>query len=337
MYVIYHSSDSFAGVTGVSMLSLFENNKEFDEIHVLYIERGMSEENRCKLRSIAETYGRQLEFMEMPNWSERLGITLKSCKSGWLGFGYNRLFLTEFIPQNVNKVLYLDSDTVIEGSLNELWNIDISDYYLAGVDDCLSSKYRKVVGLDNCGTYVNAGMLMINLKRWREENVISDFIKLLRDNNGYFIFNEQSIINSLFSGKIRILPQKYNVNTLVYLFTYDELLKLRKPHKFSYSVDEYNEARKSPVITHYTGNFLVNRRPWIHNSDHPHSTVYDKYKNISPWSETEYLTDNRKKSEQVYNWICNILPRRCMIWIVSILYNYIRPIQFKRKINENRL
>lgn len=44
MYVIYHSSDSFAEVTGVSMVSLFENNKQMDRIQVLYIERGMSDE-----------------------------------------------------------------------------------------------------------------------------------------------------------------------------------------------------------------------------------------------------------------------------------------------------
>ena len=120
MYVIYHSSDSFAEVTGVSMVSLFENNKQMDRIQVLYIERGMSDENKMKLQSIAEKYNREISFMEMPNWSEKLNIELKSSKAGWLGFGYNRLFLTEFIPDNVDRVLYLDSDTVIEDSLDEL-------------------------------------------------------------------------------------------------------------------------------------------------------------------------------------------------------------------------
>ena len=87
MYVIYHSSDSFAEVTGISMTSLFENNQHMNNIHVLYIERGMSDKNKKLLECIAAKYGRELEFMEMPDWSEKLNIELKSCKAGWLGFG----------------------------------------------------------------------------------------------------------------------------------------------------------------------------------------------------------------------------------------------------------
>lgn len=325
MYVIYHSSDSFASVTGVSMVSLFENNKDFEQIQVLYIERGMSEENRDKLRKIADTYGRQLQFMEMPNWSEKLNITLQSCKSGWLGFGYNRLFLTEYVPDSIDRVLYLDSDTIIEGSLMELWNVDMDDYYLAGVDDCLSSKYRDVVGLDRNGTYVNAGMLLINLKKWREDNIINEFIQMIYKNNGYFVFNEQTIINSLFSGKIKILPQKYNVNSLVYLFEYDELMKLRKPYKFSYNQEEYYEARKNPIITHYTGNFYVSRRPWVQDSDHPHKDKYLEFYSLTPWREIELKKDTQSRKAKIYNKVCRMLPRKVMIGLVSIIYNNIRP------------
>ena len=60
MYVIYHSSDAFADVTGVSIASLFENNRHFEEIHVLYIEKGMSQTNKEKLQQLAETYGRTI-------------------------------------------------------------------------------------------------------------------------------------------------------------------------------------------------------------------------------------------------------------------------------------
>lgn len=60
----------------------------------------------------------------------------------------------------------------------------------------------------------------------------------------FFVFNEQSIINSLFAGKIKVLPQKYNVNSLIYLFEYDELMRLRKPYLFSYSKEELNSAKK---------------------------------------------------------------------------------------------
>ena len=336
MYVIYHSSDAFASVTGVSMLSLFENNRHMEDIRVLYIERGMTEENKDRLRSIAERYGRSLEFMAMPNWSQKLDIQLKSCKSGWLGFGYNRLFLTEFVPDTVDRLLYLDSDTVIEGPLDELWNVDFGDDYLAGVDDCLSSTYRKIVDLKEGGTYINSGVLMVNLKKWREDNILEVFLKTLKDNNGYFVFNEQSILNSVFSGRIKIMHQKFNVNSLVYLFEYSELMRLRKPRDFSYTPEEYYEARNHPVLTHFTGNFYVHRRPWVENSDHPHKDAFMKYLEMTPWAGMPLAPDTRGNGSKRYTELCHKLPRGMMIGSVSFLYNDLRPMSFKRKLKKER-
>lgn len=336
MYVIYHSSDLFAEVTGVSMLSLFENNKHIDEIHVLYIERGVSEHNKNLLRSIAAQYGRTLEFMAMPNWSEKLNINLKSSKAAWLGFGYNRLFLTEFVPQQVDKVLYLDSDTIIEDKLDDLWNIDLGNYYMAAVDDCLSSHYRKIVDLPGNGTYCNSGVLLINLKKWREEHITKKFIRVLFENNGYFIYNEQSLLNSLFAGKILILPQRFNVNSLVYLFKFEELMRLRQPYRYSYSKAELLEAKEHPAITHFTGNFYIRRRPWFKDSDHPHKDAYLKYRQLSPWNQTPFMPDKRSIKTKMYTELCHVLPRGIMIVLVSILYNRIRPIFFMMEIREKR-
>lgn len=335
MYVIYHSSDSFASVTGVSLLSLFENNKHMDSIQVLYIERGMTEENKSRLRSVAEQYGRSIEFMTMPNWSKKLDIQLKSCKTGWLGFGYNRLFLTEFVPEDVERVLYLDSDTLVEGPLDELWNTNLDGYYMAGVDDCLSSTYRKLVDLKE-GTYCNAGVLLMNLKKWREDNVLSVFMDVLKANNGYFVFNEQSILNSVFAGKVKVLHQKFNVNSLVYLFEYNELMKLRKPKNFSYSPEEYYEARNHPVLTHYTGNFYVHRRPWVEDSDHPHKDAFLRYRAMTPWAEEPLAPDTRDDGDKRHTELCHKLPRGMMIRSVSFLYNRLRPASFKRKIKKER-
>ncbi len=333
MYVIYHSSDSFASVTGVSMLSLFENNKGMDYIHVLYIESGITQENKRRLRNIAEQYGRELEFMKMPDWSEKLNIDLKSSKKEWHGLGYNRLFLTEYLPPDVDRVLYLDSDTLIEQPLNKLWNQDLTGYYLAGVDDCLSSNYRNLVGLGKEGTYVNSGVLLINVEKWREDRICQRFIDMIIKNNGFFIFNEQTAINALFCGKIKILPQNYNVNSLVYLYDFDELMKLRKPYHYSYTKEDLLDAKKHPIITHYTGNFYVYRRPWAQNSDHPHAQAFLKYREMSPWKEEALIEDAKDQNAKCCNKLCHMLPRRIMIRFVSFLYNYIRIVAFTVKLN----
>ncbi len=318
------------------MLSLFENNKSFDKIHVLYIGRGISSQNKEKLETISREYGRTIEFMDMPDWSDKLGIKLKSCKKGWLGFGYNRLFVTEYVPQDVDRVLYLDSDTIIEGDLHELWETDFEGCYMAGVDDCLSSKYRKIVEISDNGVYCNAGVLLLNVKKWREDNITQKFVDEIVKKNGYFVFNEQSLLNYAFSGKVKVLDQKYNVNSLVYVFSYKELLKLRKPYKFSYSPQELDEARENPIITHFTGLFYVARRPWIEKSDHPHKDAFDRYYKMTPWAEIPLSADNRSKASKIYCAVCHILPKPVTLFGVSILYNYIRPFVFKRKLKANR-
>lgn len=336
MYVIYHSSDSFSAVTGTSIISLLENNKGADQIHILYIEKEISEDNKGKLKSIVDKYGRELEFMKMPDWSGELGTMLHTSKSDWLGFGYNRLFLTKYIPDNIDRVLYLDSDTIIERSIEELWNINMNNYYFAGVDDCLSRSYRRICGLKGNGVYCNAGMLLINLKKWREDQVIESFINTIYQNNGYFIFNEQSIINSVFEGEIYVLPLYYNVYSLVFKFEYQELMKLRKPYRYTYDEALYNEARNNPAITHYTGLFCIKHRPWIKNSDHPHKQAFLNYYRLTPWNETPLMEARKNFFSNAVAFLCDYTPKVLMIKIANLVYYYIRPLAFKRRMKKHR-
>lgn len=331
MWVVYHSSDKFAEVTAVSMTSLFENNKNFDEINVLYIEKGMSDDSKDKLRYIADKYGRKIEFVPMPNWSEKLNIKLSTTKKGWLGFGYNRLFITELLPDDVDRILYLDSDTIVESDLTELWNLDFKDCYIAGVDDCLSSRYTKLVDLPDNGTYCNSGMLLINLKKWREDNVKQRFIDYIYEKKGFFVFNEQSILNHIFAGKIYILPPEYNTVTIVFALEYDEMHVLRMPRDYSYTKEQYLNARKNPKIVHYTGLFLIPNRPWETGSTHPYLDAYIIYRKMTPWADSPFMEDNRRTAVKFGQKLCLIMPKALTLRGVSLIYNYLRPIMFERK------
>ena len=102
------------------------------------------------------------------------------------------------------------------------------------------------------------------------------------------------------------------------------------------SKEEYIAAGKKPIITHYTGNFYVERRPWIENSDHPHKDAYIKYRNMSPWKESVMVSDKRNYKKRLMSKVCKSLPRFLMLSFVSFLYNIIRPIYFESKLKEMR-
>lgn len=332
MYIIYHSSDGFGCVTATSIVSLLSNNQDVDDIHILLIEKEMTDKTKERIQDIIDEYHRSIEFINMPNWADKLGISLQSCKSGWLGFGYNRLFVTDLVPENIDRVLYLDSDTIIEQNLSPLWNIDFEDCYLAGVDDCLSQRYNKIVEISETATYCNAGVLMLNLKKWREDHLKQKFIDYIVERNGYFVFNEQTIINSVCPNKIKVLPCSFNTTTLVNTFEYSELIRLRAPRAYSYCKEEYYAARKKPVIIHYTGCFYVERRPWIANSDHPLAAEFDKYYKMTSWRDEPY---QKEKRVSIGKRICHILPKSLMISLVHFVYTDLRVkfirIQLKRK------
>lgn len=149
MVVTYHSSNMFAPVVGTSMLSLFENNQMIDEIQVYIIENKICNENKERLRDIARAYGRQLVFIPMPDISEKFQLGLITVKERWIPDSYCRLFLPELLPNNVEKVLYLDSDTLVVDSLQELWELDMQDCFAAAAKDCLGEPYFELLHLED--------------------------------------------------------------------------------------------------------------------------------------------------------------------------------------------
>jgi lipopolysaccharide biosynthesis glycosyltransferase len=328
MNVVYHSSNGFVDITGVSIISLLENNKDMENIRIFYINRDITDENKAVLSDMVSNYGATIEFVAMPNWSEKFNIRLSTTLKRWLGFGYNRLFITELLPDDIERVIYLDSDTVIEGSLKEIWEMDFEDCYEAAVDDCLSKKYRKMVHLAKDGIYCNSGMLMLNLEKFRKDNVVQKFLNFIAEHKGFFVYNEQTILNSVFENKIKILPLKYNVYTLVYELEYKQLMKLRTPYNYSYSEDDYNEAKNNPVITHYTGCFLTNQRPWVEGSKHPHVDMFLKYKALTPWASEPLRKCNSSVFDKIVEKSIVILPKSVVITVARILYNDFRPILF---------
>ena len=113
MNVVYHSSDSFAVVTGVSITSLFENNKSADTINVWLIEHDITQENKNNLIKIANKYERKIYFIPMPDINSKWHLNLKMIKDEWLFDSYVRLFLDDILPVSVERVLYLDGDVLI--------------------------------------------------------------------------------------------------------------------------------------------------------------------------------------------------------------------------------
>jgi lipopolysaccharide biosynthesis glycosyltransferase len=125
---------------------------------------------------------------------------------------YYRLLIGDILPEEFEKCIYLDIDICVCKDLSELFNINIGDNYIAGVVApgyyFAEEKNCKRLNLSSMKQYVNAGMLIMNLKKIREDNMTEKFIELLKKN---YIDRDQDVINVACYGKILTLPPKYNV------------------------------------------------------------------------------------------------------------------------------
>lgn len=160
-----------------------------------------------------------------------------------------------------DKCIYLDVDMVINGDLTDIYNTDMGECYIAGVKAAAyyhpenkKEKLRTILDLPEFDQYVNAGMLVMNLKTMREDGLEKRFFELIEKN---FPNNDQDILNCACYGRILMLPPKYNCMTKYRLLeenSYESMPCI----SLCFEREEWEEACQSPVIIHYADKW----KPW---------------------------------------------------------------------------
>ena len=111
MNILYTLNDKFITQVATSICSICENNRDFDEIHFYIISNGITEENKSKLKNFIAKYNRKVTIKELEDINDYFDFEFDT--TGWNPVILARLVLDKFIPNNVDKILYLDGDTII--------------------------------------------------------------------------------------------------------------------------------------------------------------------------------------------------------------------------------
>lgn len=321
--VMYASDDKYAEIMAVSVLSVIENNKD-EKIHFYIVEDSISSDNHGKLQTMIETHGAEVTFIKKPDIRKKIGVELKTLR--WSDSAYSRLFLKELFSERleVDKLLYLDCDTLIIDSLKDLWETDVSDYLGAACLECMSNMHKKIIGANKADNYINTGMLLLNVKRWIDENIealVSEFIRKYKGKTEYV---DQGVINGTISNRFKLVNPRYNLTALAYDFTYEEMQIYRKP-QFGYSKEEWGQAVKTPAVIHFTTSFL-SIRPWFEGSKHPYAQSWKEIHDRTPWKDEPYRKlknrEQRDKKEKIYR----KMPRHIAVYIAGMLHAYFKPL-----------
>lgn len=327
MIVVYNADERFASIFATSVLSLFENNKEVDEITVYLIENHIKEASKKKFQEIAKKYGRSIVTLPMPDIEQLVGIDVVIPSYNRLAT-CGRLFIASLLPNDIDKVIYADCDTIFEDSIEDLWGIDISKYAVGMVDGAQNESFRTQLGLSKEGIYFNSGLLLVNLKRWREEQVERRFLDFIKSQGGYVPLPDEGVLNAVFDGDILLLPLRYNAITQIFAFSYNQMLYVRGIKRF-YTPEEVEEARQHPVMVHFTSNFYLSIRPWVKGCSHPYAQKYLKYRNLTPWKDEPLWDDPNSRLGKFYATFCRVLPTPIALWTARIITLYITPAKHR--------
>ena len=224
MNIVFATSDLYSRPAVVTIQSLLMNNQEVEDLHIYYIENEISKSNRDIISRLVLKYNRQIDFIKMPDELRHISGLMRTNV-----ITYSYCFFQDILPIDVEKVLLIESDTLVLRNLTSLYATNIDDFYVAAADDLQSRYCKEKVGIRATSPYFNAGVLLINLKRLREENISKKIKGIIQDGKSKFMYEVQDELNVCFEGKVKVLPPVYNCTTSIILFSYNNMIRYRWP------------------------------------------------------------------------------------------------------------
>lgn len=211
-----------------------------------------------------------IEVSDSPVNSLKFGLHFSSAN-------YFRLLLPDLLPTRLDRVLYLDADTILKFDVCRLLDLFDSSYPLQAVLDYSGTLGNPLVqledpsrfGLSPSSPYFNSGVLLINLATWRKEEISGQIIHFAQAHPDSLFFVDQTAINIVLSGRIGELPPAWNAQT-------------EHPNVLNgqWAVPFIGQDLSAARLIHFTSEF----KPWSLGRDLPHSSHFHEVRSRFSWA-----------------------------------------------------
>ena len=161
-------------------------------------------------------------------------------------------------------------------------------------------------------------------------NAEQRFISFIQSQGGYIPFPDEGVLNAVFDGEIFCIPLRFNAQTMIFAFPYKKMCYARGVKSF-YTPEEVKNARKDPVMVHFTSNFYYPERPWIKDCRHPYAETYLAYRNLTPWRDKPLWEDVRPLIRKLYTEFCRSVPMGVAVWTAHVISLYLTPLKHRYK------
>ncbi|AVG77533.1 DUF4422 domain-containing protein [Pantoea ananatis] len=290
--VVICSDDNYAMSLGALINSILKNSTSNKNYDILVIDNGLSLRSKQRLLNLCSGYKNvSIRFFNVNAFDEIKGAYIRP---PFTIATYSRLFIPKLF-ENYGKVLFIDTDTVVESDVAELLDIDLGENLVAAVQDIVMEGFVKfgtvaqIEGsvltageylkekllLNTPSEYFQGGIMVFNVSKISEERIFPLLMKELKE--GCYWFLDQDIMNKVFHGRVHYLPLEWNV------YHGNGYTDVFYPNLSFSTYSRYLKARIQPKMIHFAGE----NKPW--NTDGV--DFYDNFiKNVhnTPWEREIY-------------------------------------------------
>ena len=287
------TDDGYACHLTVLLMSLFERSmsKPID-VHVLVPSQFQSRDK------MADALGKYFARLIFHTVEVAAGLKLRPDTSDAT---YYRLLMGDTLPATLSRVIYLDCDMLVCGDLTPLWETVLGEATVAAVKDACFAPYR--LGLPPSQPYFNAGRLVVDLTRWRRDEVGKNALEFAYSNPERLTYDDQCALNWILQDRWVQLPNKWNVQA----FTLGEM-----KHGYFIYPKRLSRAAEDVKVVH----FNQPGRPWTYLDEHPFKRDYLAFRARTAWR------GERPKDRYPHNVIVKTLLRYAPALIPT--YKYLR-------------
>lgn len=303
-FCLHDKTERYSKFVGTAMISIFDNiSKPLPSItvHILH-DNTLTSENRQKFSYLAGRYGQLVKFYDVETLcadklSEMKSLLPKIANAVFNPEIFYKFLIAQVIPDEVKKVIYLDSSTIVNLDISELWRVELGDKILGVVPAlAIGSDIHiqdKIVadGFVKAEDYFNSGVMLMNLGLLRgEEMKISNGMKFVNEHS-YLSFLDQAVLNYCFSLQTVKLSERFN-----------QFVRWARR----------NEEPLARKIYHFTGDTLQM------NISDPFNRLWLEYFQRTNWFDTEVLGRLYESFRQSYGQL-NLKMKNTMVKLSKIL------------------
>lgn len=280
--ILLAGNNAYAFNTQVFLISLLENSRNRN-VHLYFLYNDFSEKNMDKLNKIIHQYNASVDYLYI---DKKLfgNVPIKAITNKYITIEtYFRMAMVEVLPSHIDKILYLDTDIIINQDYSVLYDLQLSENVCAYVCNdyglVMNKKIKERVfnnlNFSKNDKYFNAGVMLLNLKYIRKKYSLKLFLNFISEYYSKLTFHDQDVLNALFKDHVKYVD--YNFYNC-------------RPFFYPYASKYENWIKNNAVIIHY------GEKPWNYNFTDLAGDIFWKYARKGGY-EFEYLKwkkENRK-------------------------------------------